>query len=128
MSQISVVRSSVSEGAEATPKRRPNLYRVLANRLKIWQPADYNDEFLALLEMVRDSQIPRRYRSMMVRAVVAAYVNFDSMQDEDKDEVADTIESLDGCELVSKIYRSSSRNSRRYILLKHLSYHISGGL
>jgi hypothetical protein len=127
MPELSVVKDSENV-VEPTPKRRPNLHRVLADRLRKWEPADYNDEFLALLEMIRDAQIPKRYQSMMVRAIVAAYIRFDWLEADEKGEVADTIASLDGRELVSEIYRSSSFNSRRYILLHHLGYHLRGGL
>jgi len=122
MPNLTVVKSS--DDLETIPKRRPTLYKVLAIRLRNWEPADYNNEFLALLEMIRDAQVPKRYQSMMVRAVVGAYIQFDYMTDEEKDEVADTIESLNGVGLVQDIYNSSPFNSRRNVLLKQLSYHM----
>lgn len=124
--KLTVVKGS--EDTETTPKRKPSFYRVFADRLRNWEPQDYFDEFEGLLEMLQDAQIPKRYKAMMVRAVVAAYINFDYMEDGEKDAVVDTIESLDGVELVSEIYRSSSRDSRTYILLHHLGHHIHGGL
>src|SRR3989344_4128054 len=114
MPNLTVVKSS--DDLETIPKRRPTLYKVLAIRLRNWEPADYNNEFLALLEMIRDAQVPKRYQSMMVRAVVGAYIQFDYMTDEEKDEVADTIESLNGVGLVQDIYNSSPFNSRRNVL------------
>lgn len=127
MTDLALVHTGSSEN-EPKKRNKPSLYNVLATRLRNWDPAEDTEELLRLLEMVRESQVPERWRPMMIRAVITAYINFDWMEDEEKYAVAHTIESLKGEELMRSMYASSPRSSRRYILLNHLGYHIKGGI
>lgn len=107
---------------------RQSFYRVLADRLMSWPDNDDSgEELIELLRMIRGSAIPQRYRLMLLRGVIQAYINFEYSEDKFKIDVGGTIESLDGKELVALMYHNASWGSRHRVLLRQLSHFYPGG-
>ncbi len=104
--------------------RKTSLFHALADRLENWENnCETWEELTNLLEMIQRSRIPKRYRTMVLRGIIEAYINQDSTSSDLKDTVAQVISSLDGKSYVEEWENRSLWNSRYKVLLHQLGHH-----